>query len=161
MHKFFLSKVYIISILLLTFTKSSADIIKEIKVNGNERISEKSIILFSKAKLNEDVNQDDLNFFLKNLYETNFFKDISLKFENNILFINISEEPIIQNVKLEGIKANKIIDPIKNSLQLKDRSSFKENIFYQDQKNIEKTLRSMGYYFSKISASIEDLIKLI
>ena len=157
MHKFFLSKVYIISILLLTFTKSSADIIKEIKVNGNERISEKSIILFSKAKLNEDVNQDDLNFFLKNLYETNFFKDISLKFENNILFINVSEEPIIQNVKLEGIKANKIIDPIKNSLQLKDRSSFKENIFYQDQKNIETTLRSMGYYFSKISASIEDL----
>ena len=73
MHKFFLSKVYIIFILLLTFTKSSADIIKEIKVNGNERISEKSIILFSKAKLNEDVNQDDLNFFLKNLYETNFF----------------------------------------------------------------------------------------
>ena len=157
MHKFFLSKVYIIFILLLTFTKSSADIIKEIKVNGNERISEKSIILFSKAKLNEDVNQDDLNFFLKNLYETNFFKDISLKFENNILFINIIEEPIIQNVKLEGIKANKIIDPIKNSLQLKDRSSFKENIFYQDQKNIETTLRSMGYYFSKISASIEDL----
>ena len=41
------------------------------------------------------------------------FKNIEIKFENNILSIFVEEEPLIQNVKFEGLKANKFIDPIK------------------------------------------------
>ena len=157
MSKFFLIIIYILSYLLSASTISLADILEDIKVNGNKRISKQTIILFSKAKLNDDVNDEDLNFYLKNLYETNFFKDLSLKFENNVLIITVVEEPIIQSVMLEGVKAQKIIEPLRQSLKLKDRSSYKENIFFEDKKNMEVALRSMGYYFSEISASIEDL----
>ena len=45
-------------------------IIKDIKVNGNQRISSSTIILFSKAKINEKVDEYDINLYLKNLYET-------------------------------------------------------------------------------------------
>ncbi len=157
MSKFHLTIIYILVYLFSISTISLADVIKDIKVEGNERISKQTIILFSKAKLNDDVEDKDLNFYLKNLYDTNFFKDINLKFENNILVINVIEEPIIQTVKLNGVKAKKIIEPVKQSLRLKDRSSYKESIFFEDKKNMEVVLRSMGYYFSEISASIEDL----
>ena len=40
-----------------------AEIIKDIKVSGNERISKQTIILFSKAKTNTDVDEEDLNLY--------------------------------------------------------------------------------------------------
>ncbi len=134
-----------------------AEIIKDIKVSGNERISKQTIILFSKAKTNTDVDEEDLNFFLKNLYNTNFFKNVSLKLNKNILLISVIEEPIIQSVVFKGIKAKKILDPIKKVTKLKDRSSFKENIFIEDKAKIQNQLRLMGYYFSNITGSSEDL----
>ncbi len=142
---------------LFNIINSNADIIKDIKIYGNERISNQTIILFSKAQINDDIDNDDLNLFLKSLYETNFFKEIRLDFKENILSIYVKEEPIIQSVIFRGIKASKFIDPLKKNIQLKDRSSYKESIFFEDKRKIEQILRLMGYYFSEISSSIEDL----
>ena len=154
----FLIKIYLIFIILISSINNlSAEIIKDIKINGNERVSDQTIILFSKAKINKKISEEDLNLYLKNLYETNFFKDVILKLENNVLIINVKEEPIIQSVVFKGIKAKKILEPIKKNTKLKDRSSFKKNIFLEDKEKIQNQLRLMGYYFSDITASIEDL----
>ena len=39
-----------------------------------------------------------LNNILKDLYETDFFKDISVNLNNQILSINVQENPIIENI---------------------------------------------------------------
>ena len=157
MTKIYLKLFFIFLIILFKPNNLLAEIIKDIQINGNQRISKQTIILFSKAKINSNVSAEDLNFYLKNLYETDFFKDVSVKLDKNILIINVKEEPIIQSVIYKGIKAKKIIDPIKNITKLRDRSSFKEYIFLEDKEKIQKQLRSMGYYFSDISGSIETL----
>tara|TARA_A100000164_G_C21939383_1_gene789806 strand:- start:613 stop:2856 length:2244 start_codon:yes stop_codon:yes gene_type:complete len=157
MSKFIPKIILILALLICPILNGSAEIIKDIKVTGNQRISSQSIILFSKAKINNDVKEQDLNFYLKNLYDTDFFKNISIKLENNILSIKVIEEPIIQSVIFKGIKAQKILEPIKKITKLKDRSSYKENIFLDDKKNIQNQLRILGYYFADITGSIEDL----
>ena len=149
--------IYLIIFFVFHLNFSIAEIIRDIQVNGNERISTKTIILFSKAKINQNVNEEDINFFLKNLYETNFFKNISLKLDNEILYINVSEQPIIQNVIINGIKAKKIIEPLRNSIKIKDRSSFNETLFFNDKNLVKNTLQSLGYYFAEVETSIEDL----
>ena len=55
-----------------------AENINEIKIYGNDRISIKTIILFSDAKLNDNVDENKLDVYLKNLYETNFLKILRL-----------------------------------------------------------------------------------
>ena len=149
--------IYLIIFFVFHLNYSIAEIIRDIQVNGNERISTKTIILFSKAKINQNVNEEDINFFLKSLYETNFFKNISLKLDNEILYINVSEQPIIQNVIINGIKAKKIIEPLRNSIKIKDRSSFNETLFFNDKNLVKNTLQSLGYYFAEVETSIEDL----
>ena len=149
--------IYLIIFFVFHLNFSVAEIIRDIQVNGNERISSKTIILFSKAKINQNVNEEDINFFLKSLYETNFFKNISLKLDNEILYINVSEQPIIQNVIINGIKAKKIIEPLRNSIKIKDRSSFNETLFFNDKNLVKNTLQSLGYYFAEVETSIEDL----
>ena len=57
------------------FTALNAKVIKKITIKGNDRISNESILLFSGFKINETITNDKLDEILKNLYDTNFFKN--------------------------------------------------------------------------------------
>ena len=127
-------KVIFLFLFILLSSNLRAEIINEIKVEGNKRISPETIIMFSGAKINQDLNENDLNKLLKQLYETNFFESASIKIENNILNIKVKENPIIQNVIYEGIKSTNILDNIKGNVILKSRSSFNEITLEKDKR---------------------------
>ena len=152
--KIFFSSI-IINIFLISF--SNAELIKEIKITGNDRISDETILMFSKININDDINNSDLNDILKTLYETNFFKNISLNFTSNILEIKVIENPIIQNIVYEGIKSNKIKDLIVKNSKLKSRSSYDDLILKNDLEQIKIELKNLGYFFPLIETYIEDL----
>ena len=64
--------------LLLSFSVSKAEIYNEIKVEGNERLSVETVIMFSGLNLSDDLTINDLNSSIKKLYKTNYFKDIKI-----------------------------------------------------------------------------------
>ena len=83
-------------ILCLFFSLASiAEIIKDVKIEGNKRISKESIIVFGEIDFNKSYSTDDLNIILKNIYDTNFFKDIDIKINNSILEISVINEHLI------------------------------------------------------------------
>ena len=98
MPKLILKICLIFFVIIFKISNLYAETIKDIQVNGNQRITDESIILFSKAKINSSISEEKINFYLKNLYETNFFKDVSIKLDKNILVIKVVEEPIIQSI---------------------------------------------------------------
>ena len=154
---FYKTKILFLFLFILLNSNLRAEIINEIKVEGNKRISPETIIMFSGAKINQDLNDNDLNKLLKQLYETNFFESASIKIENNILTIKVKENPIIQNVIYEGIKSSTILDSIKEDVILKSRSSYNEITLEKDKRKIKNSLKDLGYYFSDIDISIEQL----
>ena len=89
----------IVKTLIIFFLSSTllfSQIINKIEVNGNKRFSKESIIVFSKLDIGNEINDDLINKSIKNLYDTNFFEDISITFENNKLTIDLNENPIIE-----------------------------------------------------------------
>ena len=74
-----IKKLFFIYIFLATLISisSNAEIINKIEISGNERITDETIVLFSGIKLNQDIDQSDLNNIIKKLYETSFFENIS------------------------------------------------------------------------------------
>ena len=154
-----LIKVFSYSILLnfLFLTLSYSEILKEIKINGNVRITDEIISMFSDIELGQDVKNSDINNIIKNLYETNFFNNVSVTLNNSIILINVDEAPIIENIIITGIKAQKIKGLIKDNFKLKSRSSFNDVQLIQEVKNIESTLKTLGYYFSKVNPYVESL----
>ena len=64
---------------------NSNEIIKNIEIYGNERISKDTIILFSKIEKNQNIKENKINEILKNLYDTNFFENITINFEDVLL----------------------------------------------------------------------------
>ncbi len=136
---------------------SFSEIINKITINGNERIPNETIAMFSTVKINENIDSNGLNAILKNLYDTNFFSNVSVKIQNNILYINVIENPIIQEIVYEGIKANRIKEEIKKNLILKPRSSYNEIYLKKDKENIKLSLKKIGYYFPEIEIYVENL----
>ena len=105
MHKFFIKVIFVI---FLTTCNTIAEILSEIEINGNQRISEETIIILGDIKKNVDYDNKKLNKILKNLYSTNFFNDIQLKLSDGKLTINLSENPIIENIEITGIKKQEL-----------------------------------------------------
>ena len=152
-------KTFILTIvfIFLTFSIANSDVVKEIKIEGNNRITDEIIKIFSDIKLEQELQTSDINKIIKNLYETKFFNNISVNFENNIISIIVEEAPLIDKLTLSGIKAKKIEENILDILKLKQKSSFDEFQMLKDVENIESTLKSIGYYFAKVSPTIEKI----
>ena len=154
----FYKKILIIFVFsLLNISTSIAEKINDIEIKGNERISEDTIIIFSKIEKNDFVDENILNDILIRLYDTNFFSNVSVKIENSKLIIDIIENPIIQNIYYEGIKTQKIKNLITKNLQMRPRSSYNEILLKKDVDNIKNSLQNLGYYFSKVDTYIEQL----
>ena len=141
----------------LSISPSYSEVVKKIEIQGNERISNETIILFSKINIDDDLDSNDLNDILKRLYETNFFKDIFIKLDSKILKISVDENPIIENIEYNGIKSNTLKQKITANLKLLPRSSYNEFLLNDDKNNIKLALKNFGYYFSNINI---DLIEL-
>ena len=144
-------------ILFLISSFANADILKKVEISGNKRIPENTILMFSNVSIGDKISNIDANSVLKNLYDTNFFKDVVVNISENILKINVSEFPIVQNVNIEGIKSKKINEQILDNIYFKERSSFNEIFLNDDKINLEKILKKHGYYFSNIQVTIENI----
>ncbi len=148
---------FLVLIFFFIFKTAFAEKINSIKVVGNERISEDTIILFSQiSKYDEVKNSNQLNKIFKNIYSTNFFSDVKINFENNILTIKVVENPIINKIEFNGIKSKKLQEQIYKSLRLKNKSSFARKIASKDLINIKNSLKSSGFYFSDVELKIKE-----
>ena len=148
------NKIRLIIIVFVSYffllSSSFSEIINKIEISGNERISNETIEMFSAVSINENLDQNDINNLLKRLYETNFFDNVSVDLDKNILKIRIEESPIIEKIIFSGIKAKKIKKALTDNLLLKTRSSFNKSLLKKDKENISRTLKGLGYYFSNI-----------
>jgi outer membrane protein insertion porin family len=96
-------------ILFLLSSKTFSDTLNKIEIIGNDRITDETIKLFISVDIKDEINESKLNNIIKDLYDTDFFKDISVKFNNQILSINVLENPIIENISYIGIKSDTIL----------------------------------------------------
>ena len=150
----FLFKSFCLIFFLLS-NQALSDGLRKIEITGNDRISDETIKLFISVEIDDDLNASNLNKILKDLYKTDFFEDVSVNFDNNILTINVVENPIIENISYNGIKSKRILKIIKDGTFVKSRSSFNENVLKKDKLKILNILKNLGYYNSKVDIFIE------
>jgi outer membrane protein insertion porin family len=141
-------KINIFIFFLITY--SLAEIVKDIKVFGNKRISKETIIVLGKIKFDVDYNDNKLNEIFKNLYQSDFFNKIEFNLKSSILEITIDENPIIEDLEIVGIKSSNLTKFILEKLSLQSRRSYIESALLSDLNLIKSIIKSNGYYFSEI-----------
>ena len=139
---------------ILITSNSYSEILKKINVSGNDRVSKETVIMFSKLNIGDDIKNEDLNNVLKNLYYTDYFKNVTINLDNGVVNISVIENPIIQFVKIKGVDKKKIFDNIKELTSKIEKYPFVENKINDQVTLIKNTLKSNGYYFSDLKTSI-------
>ena len=148
---------FLLSLFLTLFISSvNAAVINKILINNNDRISDETIITYGQIKIGKDYSEDDINKILKNLYGTDFFKNISLKLDGNTLIINVEENKIIQSVVIEGVASDNIKDSILKNLYSKDKSPFLIEKVKSDRIRILDSLNTSGYYLASVEVETKN-----
>ncbi len=155
----------ILLVLKFAFTYAFADIINNVEVKNNNRITKETVITFGGIELGKNYSQEQLNDILLDLYSTNFFSDIKFEIQGNTLIVIVDERKIIQQIVLNGVPAEKTKKAILKNLNLREKSPYIKFLAKQDIKKIQNTLNSSGFYFNKVDATVKtnnnDTIDLI
>ena len=144
-------------LIFLIFSHLNAAIINEIKIEGNERVSDETIRVYGEIKLNENVDENKINEILKNLYSTGFFEDIKVNEANGILNIFVKEYPLVNQLIIQGEPSNRIKEQIKKQISTKAKRSFNKSSLSNDVNLIKKLYSSIGYNFANIDIKTKEL----
>ena len=74
---------FIIFSLFLTLSVFSKNY-EKIIINGNDRISDETIMVFSEITNDRILNENLINDILKKLYKSGFFKDVAVKIDEDV-----------------------------------------------------------------------------
>ena len=155
MLKLMIKFILIFFFIFFKITFANAEIIKSISVTGNERITDNTIVIFSKINIGDDLVINDLNKVINNLYDTDFFKDVSVNLKNNILTIDVAENYLVQSVTINGVKKKKLTQTLLDQLTLTENKSYVEEKSIQESLKLSNFLKLSGYYFSNVDFKVQ------
>ena len=147
---FFISLIYF----LLLFDVSYAKKYNEIKVSGNVRLTLETITMFSGLKLESEIDNQDLNNAIKNLYKTNYFKNIKITTSDDIIQIDVKENPIIQSIKIDGITNKSILSQLLEITKKTEKYPFLQQNIIKQKNLLLNAVRGSGFYFAEIEVKI-------
>ena len=138
---------------LLAVPAYAGDAVKEVRVEGNQRLEAETIKNYLALKQGEEVTQYELDTGLKKLYETGFFSDIQLLSEQGVVTAKVVENPSINDVIFEGAVKIKT-DDLEKEISLKSRSVYTKTKVQSDLKRLLDVYRRSGYYSAEITPQI-------
>ena len=81
-------KISLLFLIIFSFyTFAQSEIVNKIEINGNERISDETIKMFSDVQLNDNIDLNKIDIILKNIYKSNFLDNVSVTLDKNVLKI--------------------------------------------------------------------------
>tara|TARA_B100000242_G_C43040232_1_gene485232 strand:- start:17 stop:2248 length:2232 start_codon:yes stop_codon:yes gene_type:complete len=151
-------KLLILStVFTLIFSALNSEIVKDIKINGNKRVSTETIKLYGEIDINKDYTDKDIDKVLKNLYETDFFEDVKIEIVDNVLKVDLKEYPIVNQLIVVGEKSNRYREQIKKTIRLKEKRSFVKSYLAKDIERIKQLYSSIGYNSIKVETKIKEI----
>ena len=152
--------VKIIKLLLILSLFSfplKAENINNIIINGNKRVSDETVKIYGEINNTKTYSEKNANRILKNLYDTEFFENVEILFENNTLIVNLKEYPTINQLIIIGEKSNKFETEIKKIISSKEKKSLNRSNLAKDINLIKSLYSSLGYNFAKIEAKLKKI----
>jgi outer membrane protein insertion porin family len=148
-----LIRYIIIFFLILTNTLFAE--IKKINIIGNVRVNSSTIESLVDKKIS-NIDSIYINNLTKKIYDTDFFADVKISFNQEILAISVVENPIVNFFYINGIKDSDL-DQVNKIITLKENSIFSSSKLKKDIEATKEFLNSAGYYQASI---IPEVIKI-
>ena len=121
--------------LLLFFTNNSFSEIKKVVIVGNTRVNSNTIESLVDKKIS-NIDSIYINNLTKKIYDTDFFSDVKISYNQDILTITVSENAVVNFFYINGIKDDDL-DKVNKMISLKENSIFSSSKLKKDIETIK------------------------
>ena len=147
--------VKFVIVFLLLLTNTSVAEIAKVNIAGNARVNNATIETLVDKKIS-NIDSIYINNLTKKIYDTDFFADVKISYNNNVLTINVIENPIVNFFYINGIK-DADLDQVNKIITLKENSIFSNSKLKKDIESTREFLNATGYYQALI---VPEVIKI-
>jgi outer membrane protein insertion porin family len=144
-----------IIIFFIVLTNVSFAEIKKINIVGNVRVNSATIESLVDKKTS-NIDSIYINNLTKKIYDTDFFADVKISFNQEVLTVNVIENPIVNFFYINGIKDSDL-DQANKIITLKENSIFSSSKLKKDIEATREFLNASGYYQASI---VPEVIKI-
>jgi len=136
----------LIALLLLSASVyADSFIIKDIRVEGLQRISAGTVFNFLAVKVGDEMSEKDAKSVIRALYKSKYFNDVEVEEQEGVLVIKVSERPAISSIEFVG---NKDLDS-QELLRSLGQIGFAEGQVYEQAMLERVELELQRQYFSR------------
>jgi outer membrane protein insertion porin family len=139
-------------VIFLIFTNNLFAEIKKVNIVGNARVNSATIESLVDKKIN-NIDSIYINNLTKKIYDTDFFADVKVSFNQDILTITVSENPIINFFYINGVKDSDL-DQVNKIIKLKENNIFSSSKLKKDIEATREFFSASGYYQANIVPEI-------
>ena len=141
-----------IIIFLIVLTNVTFAEIKKVNIVGNARVSSVTIESLVDKKIS-NIDSIYINNLTKKIYDTDFFADVKISFNQDALTINVIENPIVNFFYINGVKDSDL-DQVNKIITLKENSIFSSSKLKKDIEATREFLNASGYYQALITPEV-------
>jgi len=141
-----------IFIFFLIFANIAFAEIKKVNIVGNVRVNSSTIESLVDKKIS-NVDSIYINNLTKKIYDTDFFADVKISFNQETLSISVVENPIVNFFYINGIKDSDL-DQVNKIITLKENSIFSSSKLKKDIEATREFLNASGYYKASITPEV-------
>ena len=116
----------------------------QIVIKGNMRLDSSVIIRDANIDLRQ-TSQKDLSASVKRLYKTGYYENVNIYKRDNVIFISIKENPLINQVSIEG-NSEISDDIILSEIETKPRNVYSMDVIKNDVKKIQTIYKRQGFF---------------
>lgn len=132
------------------------DTIQTIVVEGAQRLEPTTVMSYMKLRVGQPYTQEAADQALKDLFETELFKDVSIRNNQGAVIIEVVENPVINRILLEGNKRIKE-DKIFPEIRLAPRQIFTRSKVRADVARIIELYKRKGRFAASVEPKMVQL----
>lgn len=131
----------------------AGDTIRSIRVVGNQRIEEGTILSYMLVQPGDSFVGDRVDKSLRTLYATGLFADVALKRDGSTLVVTVVENPLVATINYEG-NHNVKEEDLRKELTMKPRAVFSVRQAQADRQKILNVYASKGRFAATVDPQL-------
>ncbi|MBR1648052.1 MAG: outer membrane protein assembly factor BamA [Alphaproteobacteria bacterium] len=139
--------------IIMNAGNASAVQVDAVEVNGLQRVEKETVLSYVNIIPDSDISSEDLNDAFKKLYATGLFSDVKFNMDENILNIDVKENPVVNKRFFDG--NDKVDDKmLESEVQLGPRSVYSVAKVQEDTKRILDVYKRVGRYAAAVEPKV-------
>ncbi|MEX3611590.1 MAG: outer membrane protein assembly factor BamA [Burkholderia sp.] len=135
---------------------TSPFIVKDIKIEGLQRVEAGSVFAYLPIKQGDTFTDDKASEAIRALYATGFFNDVKIATEGSVVIVQVQERPAVSSIDFTGIKEfdKDNLTKALRAVGLSQGRYYDKSLVDKAEQELKRQYLTRGYYAAEVTTTI-------